>query len=89
MLLFVGHAGPISGTDQPGSELDLRGSDARDLDPAVLVAQAEDRACRGLDLEVGLEADLPAAVEVIEQIDGVSRLKEVSREDKTSDLGTL
>jgi len=31
----------------------------------------------------------PAAVEVIEQIDGVSRLKEVSREDKTSDLGTL
>ncbi|MGA3197971.1 MAG: nicotinamide-nucleotide adenylyltransferase [Halobacteriota archaeon] len=30
-----------------------------------------------------------AAVEVIEQIDGVNRLKEVSREDKTSDLGTL
>jgi nicotinamide mononucleotide adenylyltransferase len=30
-----------------------------------------------------------AAIEVIEQIDGVNRLKEVSREDKTSDLGTL
>jgi nicotinamide-nucleotide adenylyltransferase len=30
-----------------------------------------------------------AAVEVIEQIDGVNRLKEVSREDKTSNLGTL